>query len=298
MYNPQLKSFIQTADAGSFNKAAEAMNITPTALIKQINLLEKKVGAELFMRSRRGLALTAAGKSFYADVKEIIQSCDAALMHVKEIVAQDSQTIRIGVSPLTPIHCLEKLWPKIRTLYPELKIQVIPFENKPDIARELLRSFGKNIDVIMGIFDDQQLMLWECAGMEISRVPLQCAVSVHHRLASKERLRISDLYGENMLMIFRGWNTHMDELRDEILSHHSRIQLHDFDFYDVEVFNRCQISNDVLPVIDGWAKVHPLIKVIPVEWEHCVPFGFMYSPTPSDVVLKFLQTVNKALKQN
>lgn len=40
MYNPQLETFISVADAGSFNKAAEQLYITPPAVIKQINLLE------------------------------------------------------------------------------------------------------------------------------------------------------------------------------------------------------------------------------------------------------------------
>ena len=40
MYNPQLDTFIRVADAGSFNRAAEAMYISPPAVIKQINLLE------------------------------------------------------------------------------------------------------------------------------------------------------------------------------------------------------------------------------------------------------------------
>lgn len=40
MYNHQLETFIRVADAGSFNKAAEESYITPTAIIKQINLLE------------------------------------------------------------------------------------------------------------------------------------------------------------------------------------------------------------------------------------------------------------------
>lgn len=40
MYNPQIETFIKVADAGSFNKSAEELYITPTAVIKQINLLE------------------------------------------------------------------------------------------------------------------------------------------------------------------------------------------------------------------------------------------------------------------
>ncbi len=42
MYNPQLDTFLRMADAGSFNKAAEDAYITPTAVIKQINLLEAR----------------------------------------------------------------------------------------------------------------------------------------------------------------------------------------------------------------------------------------------------------------
>ena len=58
MYNPQLETFIRVADAGSFNKAAEQSYITPTAVIKQINLLEADLDVKLFERTHRGLTLT------------------------------------------------------------------------------------------------------------------------------------------------------------------------------------------------------------------------------------------------
>ena len=44
MYNHQLDTFIVVADSGSFNKAAEALFISPPAVIKQINLLEDSLG--------------------------------------------------------------------------------------------------------------------------------------------------------------------------------------------------------------------------------------------------------------
>ena len=62
MYNPQLETFIRVADAGSFNKAAEELFISPPAVIKQINLLEAQLGLTLFVRTHRGLKLTEAGK--------------------------------------------------------------------------------------------------------------------------------------------------------------------------------------------------------------------------------------------
>lgn len=51
MYNPQLETFIRVADAGSFNKEAEEAYITPTAVIKQINLLEAELDVKLFERT-------------------------------------------------------------------------------------------------------------------------------------------------------------------------------------------------------------------------------------------------------
>ena len=45
MYNPQLDTFIRVAEAGSFSKAAQESFITPTAVIKQMNLLESRLGS-------------------------------------------------------------------------------------------------------------------------------------------------------------------------------------------------------------------------------------------------------------
>lgn len=74
MYNPQLDTFLCVADAGSFNKAAATLYITPTAVVKQVNLLESSLGLTLFTRTHRGLVLTEAGKSLYKDSKYIIRT--------------------------------------------------------------------------------------------------------------------------------------------------------------------------------------------------------------------------------
>ena len=69
MYNPQLETFISVAKSGSFSKAAEMLYITPTAVMKQINAIEKSVGVKLLNRSNHGLRLTDAGKSFFQDAR-------------------------------------------------------------------------------------------------------------------------------------------------------------------------------------------------------------------------------------
>lgn len=295
MYNPQLETFIRVADAGSFNKAAEQSYITPTAVIKQINLLEADLDVKLFERTHRGLTLTKAGTSLYNDAKYIIQYCKDSVVRAKNAMQEDDNVIRIGTSPMTPASVLVELWPKIHELCPEIKFQLVPYENTPENAREILKNLGQNIDVVAGIFDDTMLNLRNCAGFEISRQPICCAVSIHHRLADKNLLTVQDLYGERLMLMHRNWSHYVDVLRDDIWQNHSQIQIVDFDFYSVEVFNRCENSNDVLMAVEAWNNVHPLLKVIPVEWNHSIPYGLLHSQEPSKTVKRFLSAIQTVM---
>lgn len=296
MYNPQLDTFLRVADAGSFNKAAEEAYITPTAVIKQINLLEAHLDVKLFERSHRGLVLTKAGKSLYQDAKYIIQYCKDSVTRAKNAMQEEGKVIRIGTSPMTPAQILVELWPKIHKFYPDIKFQLIPFENTPENAREILKNLGQNIDIVAGIFDDTMLNLRQCNGLELSRTPICCAVSLTHPLAAKDKLKVTDLYGENLMLMHRGWSKFVDELRDDLWANHPQINIVDFDFYSVNVFNQCENSNDILMVTRNWENIHPLIKIIPVEWDYTIPFGLLYSQQPSRMIQQFLIAVKAAMK--
>ena len=298
MYNPQLEAFLRVADAGSFSKAAESLYITPTAVMKQINLLEASLDVKLFERTHRGLTLTKAGESLYQDAKYIVQYCKASVTRAKNAMEDEVPSVRIGTSPMTPAQLLIQLWPSIQLHCPDIKFEIVPFENTPENAREILAHLGTNIDVVAGVFDDTMLSLRNCAGLELSREPFCCAVSVHHPLAAKDKLRMQDLYHQNLLLMHRGWSHYVDQLRDEILQNHSAIHVIDFDFYDTSIFNRCENSKDVLLAVPGWANVHPLLKVVPVAWDYSIPYGLLHSPTPSETVKRLLATAKKVAKQN
>ena len=291
MYNPQLETFIKVADAGSFNKAAEQSFITPTAVIKQINLLEAGLGVALFDRTHRGLTLTKAGKSLYRDSKYIIQYCRDSVVRAKNAMQQDEQIIRIGTSPMTPAQVLLALWPKIHEHYPNMKFQLVPFENTPENAKEILANLGQNIDIVAGIFDETLLDLRKGKGFELMRNPICCAVSINHPLAEKDKLKVTDLYGENLMLIHRGWSHYVDKLRDDLWMNHPQIKIIDFEFYNVSVFNQCENSNDILMAIDSWQSVHPLLKIIPVEWDYSIPYGLLHSPEPTKTVQDFLSII-------
>lgn len=294
MYNPQLETFLRVADAGSFNKAAEESFITPTAVIKQINLLEASLDVQLFERTHRGIVLTKAGKSLYQDAKYVIQYSKEAVIRAQNAMQENTDVIRIGTSPMTPVQFLMQLWPKIQENCPGMKFQIVPFENTPENARNILGNLGQNIDVVGGIFDETMLRLRGCAGLELFYTPLCCAVSVYHPLAEKNILRMEDLYGQNLMLMRRNWSMYVDRLRDDIWQNHPQINIIDFDFYDVNVFNRCENGNDILMAVSVWENVHPLLKIIPVEWKHSIPYGLLHSQQPFDTVKRFLEATKKA----
>lgn len=293
MYNTQLETFLVVADLGSFNKAAEALYISAPAVTKQINLLENSLGLQLFTRTHRGLALTEAGKSLYKDSRYIIQYCKESVERAKKAMQEKDQIIRIGTSLMTPSQPLVAAWNQAQESLPGLKLQLIPFMNSQENAREILKNLGTNIDVVAGIFDDTMLKLRQCAGLELSKQPICCAVAAGHRLAKKKRLEIQDLYGENFLMMHRGWSKYVDELRDDIWKNHPQIHVVDFHIYSVDIFNRCENSNDVLMVVDNWKDVHPLLRFIPVDWGYTIPYGILYSSEPSNLVKRFLKALKK-----
>ena len=87
----------------------------------------------------------------------------------------------------------------------------------------------------------------------------------------------------------------MDELRRELQDRHPQIRLTDFDFYNVSIFNRVEQNRGVLLVIKSWDCVHPMMKVLPVDWDHTIPFGLLYPTQPSDTVNRFLDAVKKVI---
>ena len=296
MYNPQLETVLCVAESGSFNKAAEKLFISPPAVIKQINLLEENLGLQLFLRTHRGIQLTEAGKSLYQDAKYVIQYCKDSVTRARNAMRKTDDVIRIGTSPMTPAQVLVELWPKLQNYCPGTKFHLVPFDNTPENAREILGNLGQNIDVVAGIFDETMLNLRQCEGLEISREPICCAVSVHHRLAQKDFLTIQDLYGEKLMLIQRGWSHSVDLLRDNLWKNYPQIEIVDFNFYDVNAFNQCENNNCVLMAVPKWQYVHPLLKILPVDWGYTIPYGLLHSPAPSPVVKQFLYAVEKAVR--
>lgn len=290
--NKQLHSFIQTAELGSFSKAARKAFVSPTALIQQINLLENRLKVKLFVRSPRGLTLTRAGESFYKDAKYMLQYWGQTVERARQAAQSvGPEPVRIGTSIMTPSRFLLDLWPHVQKENPDLKIQLVSFENTPENARGILSRLGENIDVVAGVIDEGFSSAYGCKMLELFQASVCCAVSRHHPLAAKKKLRLSDLTGQKLMLLKRNGFKRIDALRADLTRRCPQLEIVDFPFYDLSVFNRCETQGCLLMTIEPWDNIHPLLTNLPVEWDYTLPFGLMFSPTPSPQVQAFLNAV-------
>lgn len=294
MYNPQLDTFIRVAEAGSFSKAASALFITPTAVIKQMNLLESRLGLTLFHRSHQGLSLTKAGESLLRDARHIIQYSQESVARAHMAERAEKRIVRVGVSLMTPSSPFSLMWPRVKELCPGMSMQVVTFENTPEAARGLA-NLGQDMDVVLGVFDDAFLKEHGCAGLELAREPLHCAVPTGSSLAERSIITLSDLHGHSLMLIRRGWNVEIDRLRDEVLGRHPQIDVVDFPQYRIEVFNRCANEDFALATLAIWEDVHPLLKTVPTDWECKVSYGVLHAPEPAEHVREFLDALAEVI---
>lgn len=92
----QMEYFLAVAEELNFTAAAKSLYISQPALSKQIALLEEELDTKLFIRNSRKVALTAAGKQFEQDLKEILEQLEQAKRKAIKIGKTEKLHFRIG----------------------------------------------------------------------------------------------------------------------------------------------------------------------------------------------------------
>lgn len=284
MYVQQLETFIRVAEEGSFGRAANTLFISTPAVVQQISLFEEHCGVTLFKRSNRGVQLTPAGQALYEDGKKIIALSNQALAQAQQIEEDSKETLRIGTSPIFRARVLIDAMTMAREDGLPLKFEI------PNLVAEL-SQMNNHFDLLEAIYCD---IAWQgqCQFYELFQTPLGVAVNRHHPLAGQTSVTIMDLAPYTITLSIPGVASQLDALRADILREIPHATIH-----DAETIGQDTIAlSEVQPYIFITPKIfqdnHPNLVTIPLETPYPLPYGLIYSNTPSQPVRDLLAYID------
>ena len=287
MLDQSVRVFLAVAKEGSFTKAAQSLFLTSTAVMKQVNALEGKLGLKLFSRSPRGAVLTEAGKLLERDARKLLVQWEKAVADARQVQNGAKYVIRVGTSALYPCGELIALWNKLSGAHPEFQFQVISFDDSQTAS--LRRELGKNIDVLVGPFDSLLTQDY-CCLLPLGEHPFCVAMPRNHSLAGKRRLALEDLDGYRVMLQRQGNSPINDKLRSDIVAACSCVIVMDApNHFDLEVFNRAEADDCLLVIPACWKDLHPSLVSVPLETPHTLPYGVLYSVQANEDTRAFLK---------
>lgn len=147
-----LRAFEAAARLGTFERAAEELSLTASAIGKRIGALEELLGVALFQRGAKALTLSAAGKEYLASVRGALALLGAVPLHQR--AAQQRERLRISAPPTFARQVLVPALPSFTQAHPEVELEVVlsvPFldlagaEAELQVRHEPIGFFGPDL---------------------------------------------------------------------------------------------------------------------------------------------------------
>ena len=192
-----LQYFVKLAELKHFSNAATACFVSQPTLSTQIQKLEDELGVTLVERAPRQIMLTPIGEDIAHRARHVLRDIE----HIKDAARRskdpETGTIKLGIFPTLAPYLLPHVIPVICQRYPELRLQ---------LAEEKTEDIVNMLD--QGRLDAGLLALpIEEHGMEMEILfeePFVTAMPVSHPLTEKQFINLSDLEGEELLLLEEG----------------------------------------------------------------------------------------------
>ncbi|MGM1061710.1 LysR substrate-binding domain-containing protein [Saccharothrix sp. Mg75] len=130
----QLRGFVAVADELHFGRAAVRLKMTQPPLSRQIQKLERAVGAQLLVRDNRRVTLTAAGRVFLAQARRLLALADAAPEQARRVSSGSSGLLRVGFTAASTYGVLGALLNRLSAELPDLDVDLAEMATREQVA--------------------------------------------------------------------------------------------------------------------------------------------------------------------
>jgi DNA-binding transcriptional LysR family regulator len=143
-----LRLFVRVARAGNFSRAASEFGLSQPSASRIVATLEREIGASLFTRSTRALALTAAGAEYLARVEPVLAALDEA-DHTARGTGELRGVLRVAAASSFTVHAVIPRLPDFLKDNPRLRVELLMSD-----LRQALISEGVDVAFRFGPLDD------------------------------------------------------------------------------------------------------------------------------------------------
>jgi DNA-binding transcriptional LysR family regulator len=134
--NGMLAAFVKVADTGSVSRAASDLGLGKSVISKRVAQLEQVVGATLFSRSTRRIALTPAGEAYVDFARRALTELAAGEERLRALRSELSGQIRLTAPVTWGMRVLAKLLPEFLRQHPGVEVEVQLADRLLDVAYE------------------------------------------------------------------------------------------------------------------------------------------------------------------
>lgn len=124
MNTRQLSYIITIAEKASLSGAAEELGISQPALSKYLSELEKDLNTELFLRHKKKLILTPAGRVYLDAARRVLAVKEQTYQTIASLSREYKETITVGATPLRGSIAVARIFPIFRKRYPNINITI------------------------------------------------------------------------------------------------------------------------------------------------------------------------------
>lgn len=132
----EMQIFAAVVDAGSFVKAADALDISKATVSRHVGELESRLGIRLLHRTTRRLSLTEEGHVFHARCKSLLAEVEEAEAEITSRSGEASGLVKLNASVTFGIRYLAPLWGEFRARHPKVTLDVTLSDRVVDLVEE------------------------------------------------------------------------------------------------------------------------------------------------------------------
>ncbi len=148
-----LIAFARAGSLGSYTAAARSLSISPSAVSKSIQRLERQLGVSLFARTTRSLTLTAEGRDLHERALRLLQDAEDIEQAAKAASSDPAGPLRIAASLPIGLHVIAPALAQFRKHHPKVTVDLRLSDHMVDLITD-----GIDLAVRIGDLPDSSLL--------------------------------------------------------------------------------------------------------------------------------------------